>query len=226
MGISKENAIDLLNGLKANQSLKTLIFDDIKIEALSQELLAEGIYLNPFIETLQFQNCTVCKDFGAAIKKIISKHAEKNNEAKWLNGLRGDVDESQGNSGLSCISIRNCNLTNAAASLIVNALSFDQYIQSVDLSFNCIEEEPIREIVGLLKSSIHIVNFDLRGNPGYNVECSKTLIFRLLKNISRIKKDPKVLMSLAIPIYQGERMDKQRNAQTSSAYSNYRKTSN
>ena len=72
-----------------------------------------------------------------------------------------------------------------------NMLGYTIY-KSFNLANNLIGESSIQEIVTLIKSSPQIVNFDLRGNAGLTDELLKKLIFRLLKNISRIKKDPKV----------------------------------
>ena len=66
------------------------------------------------------------------------------------------------------------------------------HYQNIDFSSNSIQEQGIEEIVKLLKTSIHVVNCDLRKNPGLTIDHSRKIAYRLLKNIKKLKKNEKV----------------------------------
>lgn len=66
-------------------------------------------------------------------------------------------------------------------------LRFDNWTRSINLRHNQIEQEGVKEFVALMKRNKSLIALDLRGNPGLDIESSKKIFNKLIKNIHNFK---------------------------------------
>jgi len=121
--------------------------------------------------------------------KILSSHCKNRDDIIWLSNLRGeDVLEDVSLNGICELNISNNAIDSQCIKDICKFLYFDQWTKSINLRYNAISEEGIKELIGLLKNNFTLISLDLRDNPGLNEALNQQIYKKLIKNINLYKK--------------------------------------
>jgi Ran GTPase-activating protein (RanGAP) involved in mRNA processing and transport len=103
-------------------------------------------------------------------------------------GLRGELPEEEiSEEGICEVNLEDNQLTDHAVLELMKFLRFDNWTRSLNLKYNAIGKDGVKEFVTLMKRNKSLIALDLRGNPGLDIESSKKIFNRLIKNIHSFK---------------------------------------
>jgi len=176
----------------SNTTIKELRICNTYIPIAQFDLVSKALCKNNFIECIEFSANKMDDSFSPLIRKIISTHAERRDEIVWAYGLRGETPEGiEYRKGLHEIILCDNKFTNSTMYELCKALLYDSYILSFDIKGNKIEKEGINEAIQILNENKTIVAFDIRDNPGYDVNLHSDQIALLLsRNLRHYKLQP------------------------------------
>ena len=108
----------------------------------------------------------------------------------WINGFRGHMLKLN-NQGLIRLCLSKNKLTSGFVFNILPILNYDQYLKELDVSHNNIEQKGVSYLLDWIESSKHVINLEVKGNPGYNLIVRKKIRNILMRNIKNITKEKK-----------------------------------
>ena len=173
----------IAHGLLMNKTIKMVSLSKITFLAGSFPLLTESFASHALVDSLELSNDALGEFHEKYILAIITKQANKRNEAVWMKGLRGNKIEANDILGLTQLNLSNNRLSNSFAKSLSTLLLTDEYLKLLNLSANSIEKEGCEQIVNALKTNKIIVNADIRGNPGFQEKFVRPISEYLSRNI-------------------------------------------
>lgn len=72
-------------------------------------------------------------------------------------------------------------------------LMYDDYMRHIDMCYNKINQNSLKEFINKLKNGKSLVSLELRGNPGYSDSVQKKAALLLLRNVNYCKENKKVV---------------------------------
>jgi Ran GTPase-activating protein (RanGAP) involved in mRNA processing and transport len=186
----------IAHGLLMNKTIKMVALSKITFLAGSFPLLAESFASHALVDSLELSNDALGEFHEKYILSIITKQANKRNEAVWMKGLRGNKIEANDILGLTQLNLSNNRLGNSFAKSLYTLLLTDEYLKLLNLSGNSIEKEGCELIVNAAKVNKIIVNFDIRGNPGFQEKFVRPISEYLSRNIRFHCKNYEVKFSI------------------------------
>ena len=155
----------LSEGITANKSLKTLIICNCLLTNDAYEILLKGILTHESIEYIDISNNNLNDKCGNMIGRIISRQTQRRDQVIWMYGLRNEKPlNNDYTKGLISINLSNNNLGDVSADNISNAISYDSYIRSINLSDNQISSTGCKKFIKVLRRNMSVINLDLRNN--------------------------------------------------------------
>jgi len=144
------------------------------------------------MESIDFSFCWIDDSFASLFNSIIKAHNSYRNEAKWITGLRGEVDNiTYKSGGLLEIYLNSNKISDNFIEKLCESLKNDQYLALLSLRNNSITNKGIENLITILKiSNKTLINVELIGNPGYP---NKELIEELAENFKKRPNKKKLL---------------------------------
>ena len=191
LSINNKDIVNLISdGFKSNNTLVNLTVNNCKFNKDNIELFLNGLLTHVKLEKLTITNCSLDDKTGNIISRVISRQTERRDNVIWMHGLR---DEHPLNNdfaqGLTYLNLSNNNLSDDFSEKVSFCLSSDNYIKSIDLSFNKITNVGCKKLSKMLRINSKLINLDLRNNPGYDENIHMRITMKLSKNIKSLSEE-------------------------------------
>ena len=174
----------LSQALIDNKSLQSLSISNCSFILSSYEILLKGLLNHKAITYLDLSNNNMNDKFGNMISRIIIRQAQRRDQTIWSYSLRNEQPlNNDYKNGLISINLSGNKLNKDSAECICNALSCDQYIRSIDISYNEIDAHSCKKFNYMMRKNITLLTLDLRNNPGYDDYIHPRLVMKMSKNI-------------------------------------------
>ena len=174
----------LSQALVENKSLKSVNITNCTILLSAYEHLLKGLLTHPNITYLDLSNNNFNDKYGNMISRIIIRQAQRRDQIIWSYGLRNEKPLTNDyRKGLISINLSGNKLAKDSAECISNALCSDQYIRSIDLSYNNIDNAGCKKFIYMMRKNLTLLTVDLRNNPGYDDYIHPRLVMKMSKNI-------------------------------------------
>ena len=180
----KKSSENITQGISRNKSLETLIIKKCKMNIDSYEILLKGLLVHEKIKYLDLSNNNFNDKYGNMISRIIIRQAQRRDQIIWSYGLRNEFPANNDyTKGLISINLHGNKLGEKSTDKICYALCNDQYLRSVDLSDNCIDNNSCKKYIYMMRKNNTLLTIDLRNNPGYDENIHSRLVMKMSKNI-------------------------------------------
>ena len=143
--------------------------------------------------TLDLRGNNIEDKMGGLIVRIIQSQTEKRDGVIWAYGLRDEYPKNIDKTGLKSIILRRNKLGKNFMRSLTRWAKYDDYLRHMDLSYNKISADPLKQFLTTLNSNNSLVSIELRGNSGFTDKIQKKVAFILLRNIEYCKDNSKFI---------------------------------
>ena len=178
----------LAEGFVSSCPMEFLAINYCKMDDNALEFLTPGLKTLLRLRKIDLSNNQLSDRCGFFLSRLINMHGIRKDEISWLNNLRsGMTTPASAPLGLQEICIANNKISDKSIFDLCHALSFDAWMQVLDLRRNPISEEGIREILSMIQSNTSLLYVDIRETGLRDPHFTRKMFQKLRKNLNNAR---------------------------------------